>query len=188
MLTRTFNEMTTRLESNARDLEASKAETEKAGEVMREQNEELLRMNEILEQLSITDGLTTLHNPRYFQEHLAKETKRAGRTKEPLALVLIDIDHFKIWNDRLGHSGGDDILRRIAEIMQQLIRETDLLARYGGEEFALVLPNTELEGAVQLAEKIRSTVAETRFFIDPPSERQALTVSVGVAIPVAPAL
>jgi diguanylate cyclase (GGDEF)-like protein len=182
VLIRTFNEMTTRLESNARELETSQAETEKAVEAMREQNEELQRVNEILEQLSITDGLTSLHNHRYFQEHLTKEVKRAGRAKEPLALILIDIDHFKIWNDRLGHSGGDDILRRIAEIMQQLIRETDLLARYGGEEFALILPNTELDGAIALAEKIRSTVAETRFFIDPPSERQALTVSVGVSI------
>jgi diguanylate cyclase (GGDEF)-like protein len=175
VLTRTFNEMTSRLES-------SQAETQKAGDLMREQNEELQRVNEILEQLSITDGLTKLHNHRYFQEHLTKEVKRAGRARESLALILIDIDHFKIWNDRLGHSGGDDILRRIAEIMQQLTRETDLLARYGGEEFALLLPNTELEGAIQLAEKIRSTVAETRFFLDPPSERQALTVSVGVSI------
>jgi diguanylate cyclase (GGDEF)-like protein len=182
VLTRTFNEMTSRLESNTRDLEASQAETQKAVDLMREQNEELQRVNEILEQLSITDGLTKLHNHRYFQEHLAKEVKRAARAREPLALVLIDIDHFKIWNDRLGHSGGDDILRRIAEIMLQLTRETDLLARYGGEEFALLLPNTELEGAIQLAEKIRSTVAETRFFLDPPSERQALTVSVGVSI------
>jgi diguanylate cyclase (GGDEF)-like protein len=182
VLTRTFNEMTSRLESNTRDLEASQAETQKAVDLMREQNEELQRVNEILEQLSITDGLTKLHNHRYFQEHLAKEVKRAARALEPLALILIDIDHFKIWNDRLGHSGGDDILRRIAEIMQQLTRETDLLARYGGEEFALLLPNTELDGAIQLAEKIRSTVAETRFFLDPPSERQALTVSVGVSI------
>jgi len=182
VLAQTLNIMTRRLENNARDLEESQAETEQAVERMRNQYEELQRVNEILEQLSITDGLTTLHNHRYFQEHLAKEAKRSSRTKEPLALVMIDIDHFKMWNDRLGHSGGDDILRRIAELMQQLTRETDLLARYGGEEFALLLPNTELEGAIRLAEKIRGTVADTRFFIDPPSERQPVTVSVGVSI------
>jgi diguanylate cyclase (GGDEF)-like protein len=181
VLARTLNGMTHRLESKARELEGSQSETVQAVERMRQQNEELQRVNEILEQLSITDGLTTLHNHRYFQEHLTKEVKRASRTEEPLALVMIDIDHFKMWNDRLGHSGGDDILRRIAEIMQQLTRETDLLARYGGEEFALLLPNTELEGAIRLAEKIRGTVAESRFFLDPPSERQPVTVSIGVS-------
>lgn len=182
ILTRTFKEMTSRLENNTRELESSQAETQAAVERMRGQNAELQRMNEILEQLSITDGLTKLHNHRYFQEHLSKEAKRAGRSGVSLSLILIDIDHFKMWNDRLGHSGGDDILRRIAEIMQQLTRGTDLLARYGGEEFALLLPATEIEGAVRLAEKIRSSIAETEFFIEPPSERQPVTVSIGVSV------
>jgi diguanylate cyclase (GGDEF)-like protein len=168
ILTRTFAEMTRRLG--------------KTTEQMRDQNQELHRMNEILEQLSITDGLTKLHNHRYFQDHLTKEIHRAGRSGSPLSLVLIDIDDFKTWNDRLGHSGGDEILRRIAELMQGLTRETDLLARYGGEEFALLLPATDLEGAVRLAEKIRVTIAETSFFIDPPSEHRPVTVSMGVSI------
>jgi diguanylate cyclase (GGDEF)-like protein len=164
VLTRAFNDMTHRLESNA--------------EKMLGQNVELQRMNEILEQLSITDGLTKLHNHRYFQEQLAKDAQRALRTEEPLSLVLIDIDHFKRWNDRLGHSGGDEILRRIAEIMQRLTRETDLVARYGGEEFALLLRGTDSEGALQLAEKIRSAIAETRFVA---GEDEPLTVSMGVS-------
>jgi diguanylate cyclase (GGDEF)-like protein len=164
ILTRAFRSMTHRLESNT--------------EQMQDQNTELQRMNEILEQLSITDGLTHLHNHRYFQEQLAKDVNRSNRSGEPLALVLIDIDDFKGWNDQLGHSGGDEILRRIAEIMQGLTRETDLLARYGGEEFALLLPATEIEGAQQLAEKIRSTIAGTRFF---GSESKPLTVSIGVS-------
>ena len=142
---------------------------------------ELQRVNEVLEQLSITDGLTRLHNHRFFQEFLTKQVKRADRTQEPLALILIDIDHFKRWNDRLGHSGGDEILRRVAEVMNSVIRGTDLLARYGGEEFALLAGNTELDGAVQLAEKIRSEIACTTFTIDPPSERDQVTVSIGVA-------
>jgi diguanylate cyclase (GGDEF)-like protein len=182
ILTRTFNEMTWRLENNARELERSQAETQAAVERMREQNTELQRVNEILEQLSITDGLTQLHNHRYFQEYLNKEVKRASRTSDPLSLVLIDIDHFKLWNDRLGHSGGDDILRRIAGIMQRLTRGTDLLARYGGEEFALLLPATDVTGAVQLAEKIRSTISESEFFLAPEGERQPLTVSIGVSV------
>jgi diguanylate cyclase (GGDEF)-like protein len=98
-----------------------------------------------------------------------------------LSLILIDIDRFKLWNDRLGHAGGDEILRRMAEVLSELVRETDLLARYGGEEFALIAPNTDLEGARLLAEKIRQEVASTSFVIDPPSEREPLTVSIGVA-------
>jgi diguanylate cyclase (GGDEF)-like protein len=181
ILTRSFAEMTTRLAANARDLEQSQAETEAAVEAMRLKNAELERANEILEQLSITDGLTKLHNHRYFQEHLGREVKRAQRSNTPLSLVLIDLDNFKTWNDRLGHSGGDEILRRIAEIMGEITRGTDLLARYGGEEFALLLPATDLEGAQQLAEKIRTAVARTEFFIEPPSERQPVTVSIGVS-------
>jgi len=149
---------------------------------LRNRNDELHRANEVLAQLSITDGLTQLHNHRFFQDFLVKEAKRADRTEEDLALILIDIDHFKSWNDRLGHAGGDEILRRIAEVMNTLLRSTDLLARYGGEEFALVAPGTDLEGAVQLAEKMRVTISETRFFIDPPSEHQRVTVSMGVAL------
>ena len=182
VLTRTFSEMTARLANKAQDLERSQAETEQAVQQMREQNAELQRVNEVLEQLSITDGLTQLHNHRFFQEQLAKELKRADRFGNPLALVLIDIDHFKKWNDHLGHAGGDEILRKIAQIMNELVRETDILARYGGEEFAMILPKTDLEGAVRLAEKVRSTVADRALVLDLPSQGMNLTVSVGVNV------
>jgi diguanylate cyclase (GGDEF)-like protein len=182
VLTGAFREMTTRLAANARELERNHSEIEAANESLRSKNEELKCMNEILEQLSITDGLTRLHNHRFFQDYLAKETRRADRTQKPLALILIDIDHFKQWNDRLGHAGGDEILRRVADIMNDLIRNSDLLARYGGEEFALVAPDTDLEGAVQLAEKMRVEVSETRFVLDPPSEHQPVTISIGIAV------
>jgi diguanylate cyclase len=181
LLTRAFGNMTVQLANNARELQVSQREVEEAMERLRVQNDELHRVNEVLEQLSITDGLTRLHNHRFFQDYLTKEVKRADRTEEPLALILIDIDHFKRWNDRLGHSGGDEILRRVAEVMNNLIREADLLARYGGEEFALLATNTNLEGAVRLAEKIRSEIAATSFTLDPPSERDQVTVSIGVA-------
>lgn len=181
LLTRAFGDMAIQLANNARELEVSQREVEEAMERLRVQNDELHRVNEVLEQLSITDGLTRLHNHRFFQDYLTKEVKRANRTGEPLTLILIDIDHFKRWNDRLGHAGGDEILRRVAEVMSSVIREADLLARYGGEEFALLATNTNLEGAVQLAEKIRSEIASTSFTIDPPSERDQVTVSIGVA-------
>jgi diguanylate cyclase (GGDEF)-like protein len=182
VLTRAFNEMTRRLARNARDLEASRQEVEDANQRLTTQNEELQRVNEILEQLSITDGLTKLHNHRFFQDHLAREVKRVDRSGEPLALILADLDHFKRWNDHLGHAMGDEILRKVAEVMGELIRDTDLLARYGGEEFALLASNTDLQGAVQLAEKIRGAIAQTRFFIGPPSEQEPVTMSFGVAV------
>ncbi len=181
VLSRAFRGMTLRLTQNAAELEQSHSALEQANEHLHERNEQLHRVNEVLEQLSITDGLTKLHNHRHFQEVLLRESKRANRSKRPLSLILIDIDRFKMWNDRLGHAGGDEILRRMSEVLTRQIRETDLLARYGGEEFALIAPNTDLEGARLLAEKIRVTVAETAFVIDPPSEREPVTVSIGVA-------
>jgi diguanylate cyclase (GGDEF)-like protein len=181
VLTRAFRAMTMRLTQNAAELEASHTALEEANEQLQLQNEELQRVNEVLGQLSITDGLTKLHNHRHFQEVLLQECKRADRSERPLCLVLIDIDRFKHWNDRLGHAGGDEILRRMAEVLSDVVRETDLLARYGGEEFALIAPSTDLEGARRLAEKIRETVASTAFVIDPPSERELVTVSIGVS-------
>lgn len=181
LLTTTFNEMSRGLGRNARELEENHREIEAANAELRSKNEELSNVNLVLEQLSITDGLTKLHNHRYFQEAIASECKRALRSEDPLCLVLVDIDYFKKWNDRLGHAGGDEILRRMAEILNVSCRETDLLARYGGEEFAILAIGTDLPGATALGEKIRQAVEQTEFVTDVPSEREQLTVSVGVA-------
>jgi len=182
VLSRVFRGMTTTLTRNAAELERSHATIEETNASLQLKNEELLEMNEVLEQLSITDGLTKLHNHRYFQEVLASECKRADRTGEPLTLILFDIDEFKKWNDRLGHAGGDEILRKMAGILNDGVRETDLLARYGGEEFALLAPDTHLLGAAKLAEKLRTDISGAQFFLEPPSERSRVTVSVGVSI------
>ncbi len=182
VLSRVFGGMTKMLTRNAEELERSHATIEMTNASLQQKNEELQEMNEILEQLSITDGLTKLHNHRYFQEALTSECKRADRTGVPLSLILFDIDEFKKWNDRLGHAGGDEILRKMAQILNDGVRETDLLARYGGEEFALLAPDTHLLGAAKLAEKLRTDIAEAQFFLEPPSEQSRVTVSVGVAI------
>jgi len=173
--------MTDRVEANARELEQAHESVERANAELVTRNEDLHRANEVLARLSVTDGLTGLHNHRHFQDSLTREAKRVDRTGESLALILVDIDHFKAWNDRLGHAAGDEILRRVAQVMQELLRTTDLLARYGGEEFALLAPGTDLEGATRLAEKMRTTISQTRFFIAPPSEQESVTVSMGVA-------
>jgi len=175
--------MMRRLGRNQEELEEKRIEIEDANHRLIAQNQELQRVNEVFEQLSITDDLTKLHNSRFFQEHLPREMRRAERTREPLALILIDIDDFKHLNDRYGHSVGDAVLRRVSDVMSGEVRDMDLLARYGGEEFALLASQTTLEGAIALAEKLRIAISEARFSLvalDGPTEIQ-VTVSSGVA-------
>jgi len=183
VLTSTFKEMASRLQENQRKLDEQRLEIENANARLVAQNRELQRMNEVFQQLSITDELTRLHNHRFFRDHLPLEVKRSERTGEPLCLILIDIDDFKRLNDRYGHAVGDAILRKVAEVMTLSTRDMDLLARYGGEEFALLASQTPLDGAVALGEKIRSAVARARFSVvdtDGPKEIQ-ITVSMGVS-------
>ena len=131
---------------------------------------------------SITDGLTKLHNHRYFQDHLTREIKRVSRTSSPLSLILLDIDDFKQLNDTFGHAAGDEVLISLASIMNESARESDLIARYGGEEFVILMPNTDLPGAVHLAEKIRMTVESTRLIIGDRMKPTDFTISLGVAL------
>ncbi|MBN1207516.1 MAG: diguanylate cyclase [Myxococcaceae bacterium] len=107
-----------------------------------------------LQKLSVMDGLTLLHNHRYFQERLREEFRVAQRYDDALSLILVDLDHFKEINDRYGHPAGDDVLRQVARLLLQTMRETDIVARYGGEEFAVLLPRTPLPGAITVAERI----------------------------------
>jgi diguanylate cyclase (GGDEF)-like protein len=174
LLVRTFNGMMRRLRH-------SRIEIERDHMRLAEKNEELQQANEVLAQLSITDGLTKLHNHRYFQDHLTREIKRVSRTGAPLAMILLDIDDFKQLNDKYGHAQGDEALVRLAAIMNDSARESDLIARYGGEEFVILLPNTDLAGAVHLAEKIRMAVESTTLEIGTNHAVTTVTVSVGVA-------
>ncbi|MEN8181067.1 MAG: diguanylate cyclase [Myxococcota bacterium] len=175
LLTRTFNQMTARLRDSRKEIQA-------ASDALRRRNEELQGANEVLEQLSITDGLTKLHNHRFFQDHLTREIKRVRRTHEPLSMLLIDIDDFKRLNDRLGHAAGDELLKAIARSLNGSVRESDFLARYGGEEFVVVAANTDLAGAVHLAEKVRTDVAESSFVVDESMEAFRMTISIGTAL------
>jgi len=162
-----FNHMASRLDETHRLLDR--------------RHRELTRANEVLEQLSATDGLTQLFNHRHFQNQLAREAKRTERTGAPLCLLLVDVDDFKHLNDRLGHSAGDRVLQEIARAMQAQIRETDYLARYGGEEFVLLLPQTSVEGGAALAEKIRGAVEALAAPVIGPAGRVQVTVSIGLA-------
>ncbi len=143
-------------------------------------NAQLGRANQELERLSIRDALTGVFNRRYFDTRILEEWSRARRAAVPLALLMIDIDHFKSYNDAFGHVTGDRLLIEVARTMDEaLTRAGDFVARYGGEEFAVLLFDTEEEGAVAVAERLRNAVAT----IEPigNGDRQT-TVSIGVAV------
>lgn len=141
-----------------------------------------VRLHEQTVRLAVTDGLTALYNHRHFQERLRAEFKRARRLRHPLSLIMLDIDHFKHYNDTHGHQKGDFVLAEVAKILRGAARaEVDLVARYGGEEFCLLLPETGKDGALKTAERIRRRVQRAAF---PGKEQQPLgrlTVSLGVA-------
>lgn len=133
------------------------------------------------ERLSITDGLTGIWNYRYFQMNLAREFERANRWQRPLSLLMIDIDHFKQVNDRYGHQRGDAVLIELAQRIVSHVRlQIDILARYGGEEFILILPETGIDGARIVAQKIRDEIAHTPFG-NPDEIPIEVTVSAGCA-------
>jgi diguanylate cyclase (GGDEF)-like protein len=127
-------------------------------------------------ELSLTDGLTEVHNRRYFEILLQKEVDRSQRYSRDLAVIMADIDHFKLYNDAFGHPAGDRALQEVARcITQGARRGLDVVTRYGGEEFAIILPETNTEGAKIVAEKIREEMAASGAYLQP------TTISLGIA-------
>lgn len=131
-----------------------------------------------LKTLAVTDGLTKLYNHKHFHEVIQMEFERAARYKQPLSLLMIDIDHFKNVNDSYGHLVGDDILSKLSTLFMGHIRKTDIASRYGGEEFAILLPQTSGDKALILAERIRADVENTLFETEIGNLK--LTVSLGI--------
>lgn len=129
-----------------------------------------------LESQSATDGLTGLNNRRAFDLRLEEEFIRSRRAGGPLALALLDVDKFKTYNDAFGHPAGDEVLRKVAEILRQSGRPYDWSARYGGEEFAVILPSTSRDGALVIAERIRRSVQRAVW------PNRPITVSIGIAV------
>ncbi|MBI4743698.1 MAG: sensor domain-containing diguanylate cyclase [Actinobacteria bacterium] len=138
-------------------------------------------LHEEIERLSITDRLTDLYNHGYFQQRLKEELERAVRFKHPLSILLMDIDYFKKFNDTFGHPKGDQVLKRIAAILKGNMRDVDIAARYGGEEFVAVLPETDKDGILVLAERIRRKIEEEEFEGNKDGLMVSKTVSIGVA-------
>ena len=152
---------------------------ERRQQELREANRLIARQNRILESRASRDGLTGLYNHAHFQNIFNREFDLACRHHNSLTVLMCDLDYFKDINDTYGHQTGDVVLRDFAELLVSLVRDTDLLARYGGEEFIIALPNTDLDGGLKVAEKIRSS-AESHVYRHNKTSLQA-TVSIGVA-------
>ncbi|MBL7995242.1 GGDEF domain-containing protein [bacterium] len=132
-------------------------------------------------QQAITDGLTGLYNRRFFNEELDREMQRSIRHFLKMSLILLDVDHFKKYNDTNGHQAGDDVLKKVAAVLRESTRVCDMECRYGGEEFALILPETSKIQALNIAEKLRNQIEETYFQNQEKQPHGNLTISVGVS-------
>jgi diguanylate cyclase (GGDEF)-like protein len=137
-----------------------------------------LRLSENLEKLAVTDDLTQVFNYRYLKSALRREVKRATRFRQPLSVIMVDVDNLKHYNDRNGHLRGSHLLREIAQLFAQQVRSWDLVAKYGGDEFTVILPQTDRPGASTVAERLRAAVEEHTF---PLAATGSITVSVGIA-------
>jgi diguanylate cyclase (GGDEF)-like protein len=189
ILARAFNLMADQLQSAFEQQEEQRIEIEKqkteleqlyeqlqqAYQALEIANQELVAMNAMLSQAAITDSLTGLRNHRAFQESLMNLVQMAERYGQPLSLIMLDIDYFKQFNDRFGHPAGDELLRQVASLLRQSARAYDVVARYGGEEFAILLPNTDLNEAIRVAERLRQQIAAIQNPYAP------ITASFGVA-------
>jgi diguanylate cyclase (GGDEF)-like protein len=144
--------------------------------------EQLEAANETLRRLADMDGLTGIGNRRSFEDYLEREWRRNRREKQPLSLIMADIDHFKLFNDTYGHPAGDDCLKRVAGAFETALqRGGDRAFRYGGEELAILLPNTSLDGALQVAEALRAAIAALRLPHETSPVDPMVTISLGVA-------
>jgi diguanylate cyclase (GGDEF)-like protein/PAS domain S-box-containing protein len=168
-----------RLQASSRDITERKdyeRQIEEARRKLQMNQESLIEANTRLAALATLDGLTGLKNRRAFEERLVDELTRAKRSARPITLLLLDIDHFKAFNDSFGHPRGDEVLRLVARQLSRSIRDSDFAARYGGEEFAIILPDTDRDGAMQMGERLREAIQGATW------RERDITVSVGAAI------
>ena len=138
--------------------------------------------HERLKRVGLTDSLTGINNRRFFDQRLGEEIARSMRSQESIACLFLDIDHFKNINDSYGHHVGDQVLREVANIIREQLRNSDVLGRYGGEEFAALLANTSTEAAVEIAERIRIRVENHKFALKPNALQKQFNVSISIGV------
>lgn len=179
-----------RLVMNQLELRRTVAELNRHSEKQRQYEKQLMeyqreleRSNELLEDQSSTDALTGLHNRRAFVARIEEEAERALRHDLPLSLLLLDVDSFKSYNDTFGHPAGDQVLKKLAQLLQHHQRRTDFVARYGGEEFAIILVNTDEAGALVLAERFRRAIEHADWFDRPITASFGVATGVGGEVP-----
>lgn len=142
----------------------------------------LKKKSDMLEALAAIDGLTHIYNRRKFDETLDLEWRRRTRNQNPLSLIMIDIDHFKLFNDNYGHAGGDECLKKVAEALKNALqRPGDFIGRYGGEEFAVIIADSDADGAWHMAETLRQAVVDLNIPHEYSPTGPHVTVSLGVA-------
>jgi diguanylate cyclase (GGDEF)-like protein len=181
VLLRRARELQARVGEQTVELTGTVVQLRQAQESLVKKNEMLEQVNARLETLSLLDDLTALPNRRFFQNAIQEEWTRAEAEHRPVSLILLDLDHFKVLNDTLGHSAGDASLRVIGRYLGESIRRPGhFVARYGGEEFIIVLPNVELREAERIAGMLRDGIARLRILCDREGDR-SLTASLGVA-------
>lgn len=171
-----LNEIHARLQSK---IELADVKLRETNSQLMEQSDELKRMNDELKRLSITDPLTGLYNRRQFERLMDTEVSLSLRHGEDSSILIVDVDHFKKINDQFGHKAGDTVLRRLAKILTENLRATDIVCRVGGEEFVAICRRAKAEDARLVGEKLRRMVQEHSFIVN--MDRIPVTVSVGVA-------
>jgi len=144
-------------------------------------NEELERINIFFKELAVKDGLTGLFNHRHFNEHLLAEHARALGNKNDLSLIFVDVDHFKRYNDTKGHLSGDEVLKALSNLLQNVAHEDFIVGRWGGEEFVILAPHTDIDKAGQFAEELRGTIEACDFVSADKEPLGKITISAGVA-------
>jgi diguanylate cyclase (GGDEF)-like protein len=168
-----------RLKSHIDELLRKNFELEAANQALAHNIERLTQAQKVLEQLAVTDPLTGLYNRRYFEERMRETFSLIGRQKVTVHLLMFDLDHFKLINDRWGHSVGDAVLVHFSEIMRRCVRRHDIIARIGGEEFVIAMLNIPVEQATRAAERIRKEVEGMPYKLGPDSI--PVTTSIGLA-------
>jgi diguanylate cyclase (GGDEF)-like protein len=146
---------------------------------LQRENIDLIMKNRVLAEVSARDALTGLYNRWYVMEKIESEMNRSLRHGSPVALLMLDIDHFKRINDSFGHAAGDQVLKSFGQVLRESCRVYDVPGRYGGEEFCIILPETRIGSTTAVAERIRQRLAASRF--DVGTDRVAITASIGIA-------
>lgn len=178
-----FRTLTQDMLEKTADMQVTNADLEQRLNKAQENMSAMQKALDEIQRQSVTDALTDIKNRKFFDQSITQAIAHATRSKHPLSLAMVDIDHFKNFNDTFGHQTGDQVIRLVAKTIQATSRDSDIACRYGGEEFVIILPNTDLQGATILANKMRCAIQETEILKSSKNKNLGkITASFGVAM------